>query len=270
MRLASRLHSDAQFSESAADAHHLRVIQLQTPDSRTPTRCGPFNLQRPVCRPPKVVGPPLRARTKQINGVARNRIDGSGVIRFVSVAVRAGVSEILQRGRPSTRLRQDVIQFKAADLQPIRDATILTAIVSACCDRGTKLRVDAAHRVSTRVGKCSPRRFKATWASSFSNVRWRHKSTSAVSSPRSGSLSTSLRSPNSCMRCASDSGNSYSAIRRSGETQPSSTRETSGLGVRTVDKSCSSLLRRTGSSLKSTVGFYALVILTTSWPRWTR
>jgi hypothetical protein len=65
---------------------------------------------RPLFRP-KVVGPSINPRVENGREHSRNRIDGSDVGTFESIAVKTGQSKIVKHGLASMLLRNNVIRF---------------------------------------------------------------------------------------------------------------------------------------------------------------
>ena len=117
----------------------------------------------------------------------RNRLAGLGIFTrnmrpFVSVALRASQSCIVQIRLSTPRSGQDMADLKAADLELSGELTIFTAVTGAADDRFSELIGERIHASVNKPGSAVRRRAKATCASSFSIVRFCAKSTKASNS----------------------------------------------------------------------------------------
>lgn len=82
--------------------------------------------------------PLLPARVEQRNKVARFRIDRSNVTAFPGIATQAGISEVLERGRPSVLPANDVVYLVRRIGIIFVQKTVLTSVPSAFRNKTAK------------------------------------------------------------------------------------------------------------------------------------
>ena len=93
----------------------------------------------------------------------------------------------------TTGPRQTMVDRKATDLEVGRYLTVFTAVTSTPHYRVPEWVAWRTHASGSTPGRAVRRRSKATWASSFSIVRWWAKCTSISNSSCSSSLRNSFR-----------------------------------------------------------------------------
>ena len=81
-----------------------------------------------------MVVPILRTRMEQRHSFAGGGVSAVNVIQFGAVTNRAGEGQVVQRGRPVSAERLDVIQFKATDLKPTGQQTVFAPFAGSLND----------------------------------------------------------------------------------------------------------------------------------------
>jgi len=193
---------------------HLRVVHLDTNHGRSADRRLAQYGPRIVLGPFEVRTPGLFARIEQASRPAGNRIERTDAIKLVGIASRARESQVGEDCWTAQTNRADVIDDENRQLVPRRETTVLTAEPCSGRNSGAERARNPTHRRATS-GNTSHRYCSASWASSFSFVRFCQKSTRIDSSARSALVNESLSSASSRRRFTKARPNLYLARRRS-------------------------------------------------------
>src|SRR3990172_7924975 len=173
-----RSHGYRQLDQLAPDRHQFRMVELEAGDC-CPSR-GSLSADFTVesLGPFEVILPTVLSGMKQRHGAAGRGIGKVDVGPLAIVAVRASVGQIIQNCRSASRHGNNVINFKAADMQTVGNPAVFTAPRGSLANSHPQLIGDSRHRSTassgrspTSWGATSCKRFKTFIAWSFCSVR---------------------------------------------------------------------------------------------------
>ena len=150
--IAMRRNRDTQLDQLATDRHQLRMIELEA-SYRGPTRRRlSVDFAGGVGSPFEVIMPMVVTGVEQSDDIAGYGIGRVDVSPFAIVAVRASVSQVVPQRLSASGHRNNMVDFKAANVQAVGKPAIFTALGSSLANTHPQLMGNSGHQLTATSG----------------------------------------------------------------------------------------------------------------------